>query len=132
MMPDAVPSSFEIGIRMVFSLFVVAAFIFIGHFLIKKLGMRGMKFGKEMPMDVLSYLPIGPKKYIYLVHVVGCIFVLGVTDEQITLLHTIENPQLVEDYLTQTQVKSETKKWGKSLAKRDPAPSGGGNGEMRK
>ena len=115
-MPDAVPSSFEIGIRMVFSLFVVAALIFIGHFLIKKFGGRGMKFGKDMPMDVLSYLPIGPKKYIYLVHVVDCIFVLGVTDEQITLLHTIENPQLVEDYLTQTQVKSETKKWGKLRA----------------
>ena len=112
-MPDSTPSSLEIGMRMAFSLFVVVAVIFIGYFLIKRLGVRGMKFGKEVPMAVLSYLPIGPKKYIYLVHVVDRVLVLGVTGEQITLLTTIENPQLVEDDLRGSKDAALTKPYGR-------------------
>jgi len=89
-MPEPAPNLFEMGIRMIFSLLVVAALIFMGYFLIKNLRARGIKLRKDTSLSVISCLPIGPKRYIYLVKIADCVLVLGVTGERITLLHRIE------------------------------------------
>lgn len=85
------------GMRMVVMLFLVLALIFIIFFLFKKFVLKNTLFGGgEKIIKVLSTGYLAPKKNIALVEVAGEILVLGISNDNISLLANIDDEHRIE------------------------------------
>ena len=77
----------DAGIRMIVSLFVVLAVIMVGVFLLKKITpYSGIASDPKRPVLVLSKLPLGQKKSVCLVKIADEILIIGMTNNNISLL----------------------------------------------
>lgn len=88
------------ALRMVSTLaFVVGLMFLIFHLFKKWMGKQGMFGGGEKSIRVISTGFLGPKKSIAMVEVAGRVLILGVANDQITLLSSLENEDEVERIL---------------------------------
>ena len=85
------------GLRMVTTLSLVLGLIFLLFFGFKKYVLKNSAFGGGKLVQVLSTNFLAPKKNIALVEVAGEILVLGVSDQSISLLTSIREPDRIEE-----------------------------------
>jgi flagellar protein FliO/FliZ len=85
------------GLRMVTTLSLVLGLIFLLFFGFKKYVLKNTAFGGGKLVQVLSTNFLGPKKNIALVEVAGEILVLGVSEQNISLLTSIREPGRIEE-----------------------------------
>jgi len=85
------------GLRMLTTLSLVLGLIFLLFFGFKKYVLKNTAFGGGKLVKVLSTSFIAPKKNIALVEIAGEILVLGVSDQNISLLTNIREPRRVEE-----------------------------------
>ena len=85
------------GLRMVTTLSLVLGLIFLLFFGFKKYVLKNTAFGGGKLVQVLSTNFLAPKKNIALVEVAGEILVLGVSDQSISLLTSIREPDRIEE-----------------------------------
>ena len=85
------------GLRMVTTLSLVLGLIFLLFFGFKKYVLKNTAFGGGKLVQVLSTNFLAPKKNISLVEVAGEILVLGVSDQNISLLTNIREPDRIEE-----------------------------------
>ncbi len=63
---------------------------------IKRLGPKtGLALPLSPGMSLVGRLPLGPKKFLALVQVGGDLLLLGVTDQNISLIKQVEDPELL-------------------------------------
>ena len=85
------------GLRMVTTLSLVLGLIFLLFFGFKKYVLKNTAFGGGKLVQVLSTNFLAPKKNIALVEVAGEILVLGVSDQNVSLLTSIREPERIEE-----------------------------------
>jgi flagellar biosynthetic protein FliO len=85
------------ALRMVTTLSLVLGLIFLLFFGFKKYVLKNTAFGGGKLVQVLSTNFLAPKKNIALVEVAGEILVLGVSDQNISLLTSIREPDRIEE-----------------------------------
>ena len=85
------------GLRMVTTLSLVLGLIFLLFFGFKKYVLKNTAFGGGKLVQVLSTNFLAPKKNIALVEVAGEVLVLGVSDQNISLLTSIREPERIEE-----------------------------------
>ncbi len=79
------------------ALFIILAIIFLGFYLLKKFGPKSIQNkGKDAPA-LVGRLFLGSKQSIAIVKVKGKKLVLGVTEQQISLLTEIRNDKIDEE-----------------------------------
>ena len=77
--------------QMVFGLAVVIGLLLAGLWLIKRLSVaRGALTG----LKVLGAVPVGPRERVVLVEIAGKVLVLGVTQSNVSALHTLPAEEL--------------------------------------
>ena len=76
-------------LRMIMSLIIVLAIIFLLAFIVKKLKITPHS---QKHLRSVAQLSIGPKERVVVVEVNGEQFMLGVTSNNVNLLHKLENP----------------------------------------
>ena len=70
------------SLRLVSSLFVVILLIFgLSWFLQRRVGLGSSVFGKT-----LGVIPIDSRRFVYLMEILGRVYILGVTETQISLI----------------------------------------------
>lgn len=79
----------------VLTLLAIVAFIFVLGWLAKKLGATGLVSGRQM--RVISALSLGTRERLVMVDVAGKQILLGVTAQNISLLHAFETPVIQSD-----------------------------------
>lgn len=99
----APPSSFDLLANVGMSFFFVIALILVLAWLVKRSGFRGMSHGLIRVRD--SYA-ISAKERIILVEIDDQLLVVGVTSQQMTLLHTVdkENTKSLLSEASQTMI----------------------------
>jgi flagellar protein FliO/FliZ len=91
---DVMPSS----LRMVTMLLLVVAFMLLLFYLFKKFVLKNTPFGGSGKMvQVLGTGFLGPRNNIALVEVAGDVLVLGISNDNITLLSHIEDEEKIAD-----------------------------------
>lgn len=91
--PDLLSASF----KMFYTLALVLGILFLVFHLFKKYVWKNGVFGSESkPIKVLSTGFLGPKKSIALVEVAGEILVLGIANDNISLLANVEDPEQID------------------------------------
>lgn len=91
--PDILSASF----KMFYTLVLVLGIMFLVFHLFKKYVWKNSVFGSESkPIKVLSTGFLGPKKSIALVEVAGEILVLGIANDNISLLANVEDPEQID------------------------------------
>ncbi len=85
-------SLWESGFKMLTTLAFVVGLMFLLFYVFKKLVAKQGMFGTaDKPIRVLSTGFLGPKKSIAMVEVAGRVLILGVANDQITLLSSLED-----------------------------------------
>ncbi len=88
---------FSASLKMASTLGLVLGLMFIVFHLFKKFGLKNSVFGGEgKPIKVLSTGFLAPRKSIALVEVAGDILVVGISNDQISLLGNIQDPEKIE------------------------------------
>ena len=91
---DVMPS----GLRMVSMLLLVVAFMLLLFYLFKKFVLKNTPFGGSGKLvQVLGTGFLGPRNNIALVEVAGDVLVLGISNDNITLLSHIEDEEKIAD-----------------------------------
>ncbi|CAI2717977.1 Flagellar protein [Nitrospina watsonii] len=91
------PDILSAGVKMAYTLALVLGVMFLLFHLFKKFVWKNGVFGSEnKPIKVLSTGFLGPKKSIALVDVAGEILVLGIANENISLLANVEDPDQID------------------------------------
>ncbi len=91
------PDLFSASLKMVYTLGLVLGLIFIIFHLFKKFGLKNSVFGGEgKPIKVLSTGFLAPRKSIALVEVAGDVLVIGISNDQISLLGNVQDPERIE------------------------------------
>lgn len=91
------PDLFSASLKMVYTLGLVLGLIFVIFHLFKKFGLKNSVFGGEgKPIKVLSTGFLAPRKSIALVEVAGDVLVIGISNDQISLLGNIQDPERIE------------------------------------
>ncbi|MBT3514849.1 MAG: flagellar biosynthetic protein FliO [Nitrospina sp.] len=85
------------SLRMVTTLLLVLGLIFLLFFGFKKYVLKNTAFGGGKMVHILGTSFLAPKKNIALVEVAGEILVLGVSDQNISLLTSISEPRRIEE-----------------------------------
>jgi flagellar biosynthetic protein FliO len=80
-------------LRMIGWLLLLFAILFVGAWVVKKIGLAGKSKISGGSMDIVEVLSLGQGKNILLVRVLDKVYVLGQTNQQITLLSTFEGQQ---------------------------------------
>ena len=102
------PGFYSTAIRTFSILSIILAVILIGFYLIKRFGPKGSGFMcNNRWIKVIAATYIAPKKMISLVEIAGEILVLGLTDNQITILTKVTNKQMIRN-LKSSQEKKNT------------------------
>ena len=88
---------FSASLKMASTLGLVLGLIFVVFHLFKKFGLKNSVFGGEgKPIKVLSTGFLAPRKSIALVEVAGDILVIGISNDQISLLSNVQDPERIE------------------------------------
>ncbi|MEE8269922.1 MAG: flagellar biosynthetic protein FliO [Nitrospinaceae bacterium] len=91
------PDMFSASLKMAYTLILVLGLMFFVFYLVKKFGLRNSVFGGEgKPIKVLSTGFLAPRKSIALVEVAGDILVVGISNDQISLLSNVQDPDRIE------------------------------------
>ncbi len=91
------PDLFSASLKMVYTLGLVLGLIFVIFHLFKKFGLKNSVFGGEgKPIKVLSTGFLAPRKSIALVEVAGDVLVIGISNDQISLLGNVQDPERIE------------------------------------
>lgn len=91
------PDIFSAGFKMFYTLALVLGLMFLLFHVFKKYVWKNGVFGSEnKPIKVLSTGFLGPKKSIALVEVAGEVLVLGIANENISLLANVEDPDQID------------------------------------
>ena len=107
----------ESGFKMVMTLSLVLGFIFLLFFGFKKYVLKNTVFGGgEKLIQVVSTNYLAPKKNISLVEVAGEILVLGISDQNISLLTTIREPERIEVIKNAKGNDNGGNVWGKGIS----------------
>ena len=114
-------SFFSSGLRMVTTLSLVLGLIFLLFFGFKKYVLKNTAFGGGKLVQVLSTNFLAPKKNIALVEVAGEILVLGISDQNISLLTSIREPGRIEEIKNAHGGNSSPKDWKQGDSKNVPA-----------
>ncbi len=89
-------SLWESGMKMLTTLAFVVGLMFLLFYIFKKLVAKQGMFGTaDKPIRVISTGFLGPKKSIAMVEVAGRVLILGVANDQITLLSSLEDEEEV-------------------------------------
>lgn len=94
MYPDIIPTA----IKMLTALGVVLGGMLLVYYFAKRILNRQVGNSKRKMIRVLESSYIGVKKNISLVEIPGAILVLGITNDNISLLSKIENQKIIESY----------------------------------
>ena len=94
--------------KMVLGLGAVLGVLVLLIYLCKRTSAGKGRFSVEGQVRLLASKPIGPRKFVSLVEVGGQVFVLGVSEAQITLLDKIENREFMAKVETQPALPSES------------------------
>ena len=87
---------FSASLKMVYTLVLVLGLMFLIFHLFKKFGLKNSVFGGEgKPIKVLSTGFLAPRKSIALVEVAGDVLVIGISNEQISLLGNVNDPEQI-------------------------------------
>lgn len=117
------PDLFSASLKMVYTLGLVLGLMFIIFYLFKKFGLKNSVFGGEgKPIKVLSTGFLAPRKSIALVEVAGDVLVIGISNDQISLLGNVQDPEKIEQIKSTLHKKSPERK---SVAA-SPKPNNGG------
>jgi len=92
--PDIIPTA----IKMLTALGVVLGGILLVYYFAKRILKRQVGNSKGKMIRVLESSYIGVKKNISLVEIPGAILVLGITNDNISLLSKIENQEIIDGY----------------------------------
>jgi flagellar biosynthetic protein FliO len=88
---------FSASLKMVYTLGLVLGLMFVIFHLFKKFGLKNSVFGGEgKPIKVLSTGFLAPRKSIALVEVAGDVLVIGISNDQISLLGNVQDPERIE------------------------------------
>lgn len=99
------PDVYSTAIKTFSILFIILAVILAVFWLIKRFWPRGSGFmGSDQWIKVIAATYIAPKKMVALVEVAGEVLVLGLSDDQITMLTKVANEQMVH-HLKESQQK---------------------------
>ena len=91
------PDLFSASLKMAYTLGLVLAAMFIIFHLFKKFGLKNSVFGGEgKPIKVLSTGFLAPRKSIALVEVAGDVLVIGISNDQISLLGNVQDQERIE------------------------------------
>lgn len=83
--------------RLMLGLLLLVALLYFGLYGFKKFAMQGKLFNKSgINGETLQIFSLNPKHSVYIVSILDCIYVLGVSPERIELLEKIEDPEKVE------------------------------------
>jgi flagellar biosynthetic protein FliO len=108
---------FSASLKMASTLGLVLGLMFVIFHLFKKFGLKNSVFGGEgSPIKVLSTGFLAPRKSIALVEVVGDVLVIGISNDQISLLGNVQDPEKIE------QIKNTLHKKGRKRKPATPAP----------
>jgi len=92
--PDIIPTA----IKMLTALGVVLGGMLVVYYFAKRIMKRQVGNSKGKMIKVLESSYIGVKKNISLVEIPGAILVLGITNDNISLLSKIENQETIDGY----------------------------------
>ena len=92
--PDIIPTA----IKMLTALGVVLGGMLVVYYFAKRILKRQVGNSKGKMIRVLESSYIGVKKNISLVEIPGAILVLGITNDNISLLSKIENHEIIDSY----------------------------------
>jgi flagellar protein FliO/FliZ len=92
--PDIIPTA----IKMLTALGVVLGGMLLVYYFAKRILKRQVGNSKEKMIRVLESSYIGVKKNISLVEIPGAILVLGITNDNISLLSKIKNHEIIDGY----------------------------------
>jgi flagellar biosynthetic protein FliO len=91
------PDLFSASLKMASTLGLVLGLMFVVFHLFKKFGLKNSVFGGEgKPIKVLSTGFLAPRKSIALVEVAGDVLVIGISNDQISLLANVQDPERIE------------------------------------
>lgn len=112
------PDMFTASIKMASTLGLVLGLMFVIFHLFKKFGLKNSVFGggEGKPIKVLSTGFLAPRKSIALVEVAGDVLVLGISNDQISLLGTVQDPERID------QIKGAQHKKGQAVKSEEPSP----------
>ena len=109
---------FSASIKMVSTLGLVLGLMFVVFHLFKKFGLKNSVFGGEAkPIKVLSTGFLAPRKSIALVEVAGDVLIVGISNDQISLLGNVQDPVKIE------QIKTNLPANNRESKAREKAPS---------
>jgi flagellar protein FliO/FliZ len=91
------PDLISTAVKMLFALLVVLGAMFILFHFMKKMLQKNVNGTKQKGIRVLANTYIGMKKNITMIEIPGSVLVLGVTNENITLLSRIDDVGLVQN-----------------------------------
>jgi len=92
--PDLIVTS----LKMLTALIGIIGILLLCQYFLKKNTKQGSSRKNEKLIGILANRYIGVKKYISLVEVPGAVLVLGIAGENISLLHKIENLEILNEY----------------------------------
>lgn len=95
-------------LKVVASLALVVGIMFLLTVLFKKMGMTGGKIKQGSLIQIMETRMIAPKKYIAVLQIAREYVVVGITDQNISLLSTLENDPELTDYLGSTLAQPES------------------------
>jgi len=104
------------SLKMIMTLSLVLGLIFLLFFGFKKYVLKNTVFGGGKLIQVVSTNYLAPKKNITLVEVAGEILVLGVSDQNISLLTSIREPERIEEIKNTHGDSSNNANWQKGIS----------------
>jgi flagellar biogenesis protein FliO len=114
-------------LRLLFTFIVLGGILFVVRFTLKRSGRIGAVGKGRNLVQVISTDYIGVKKSITMVKIPDAILVLGVTNEQITLLSKIEDQALINQICANDTQEGASKLISRQLHKLSSGITGSGN-----
>ncbi len=93
---NAPASLMSTSLQMLAALGVVLGGLFVCYYVARRFIKRDVSGSHQQVIRILANRYIGVKKNIALVEVAGCVMVLGISNDRISLLTTIEDPVALE------------------------------------
>ena len=114
------PDIFPTTIKMILVLVSFITFMIMLVYITKKIGKKRLDENNCNLIKILDNKYIGVKKNISLISIPDKIIVVGITNDNITLLSEINDKNIVENILDKNNIKSNTfskhlQKWSESL-----------------
>lgn len=120
---DGSPDLLSASLKMGYTLILVLGVMFLLFHAFKKFGLRNSVFGGDgKPIKVLSTGFLAPRKSIALVEVAGDVLVIGISNDQISLLGNVNDPERIREIKGSLQKNSPEKTERKERHVTPPSP----------